>query len=367
MYKKIWFKFHLYLGLIAAVILFTVAITGAILSFQKEIIQFINKNSFIVNPLENKLSQKEILVRFQEKLPNEKIRALTVFSDKKSSYIINVAIKGAKGKAAFKGKNYYINPYTVEILPDILGEKSFKTIELIHRGLIAGKVGKQIVGASVVCLLILIVTGIIIYWDRLKKAFIKSLTFSFKSKGRKLLSTMHSSVGMWIIPFLLLASITGLTWSYSFVKDSLYFIAGVEKVQRKPLKRDIGDDKKDLKLPLDEIQKTFDIFEENISNYKWANLRFENKNGIYNISYLKNDAIHFRARNQVQIDSTNKKIIKHEQFSTLPLNEKLIKSIYPLHAGEYFGVIGQVLMFLSSLALAILCVTGVLMYIKRKF
>lgn len=366
MYKKLWFKIHLYLGLIAAVILFTVAITGSLLSFQKEIIHFINKDSFVVKPLEKKLSQKEILKRFQEKFPNEEIRALTIFSDKTSSYVINVAIKGAKGKAAFKGKNYYVNPYTVEILPDVVGKETLKTIELIHRGLIAGEIGKQIVAASVVSLLVLILSGVVIYWPKLKKGFKKSMTFSFKSKSRKLLSTMHSSIGMWIIPFLLLASITGLFWSYHFVNDAMHYIAGVEKQERKHFKRKDSSNKIEYKLPIDEIEKTFDIFEKNVSDYKWAKLRFENKKGIYTLSYLKNNPIHFRARNQISIDIKNEKITKHDEFSKLPLNEKLIKSNYTLHTGEYFGVMGQVLMFLSTLALALLCVSGVWMYFKRR-
>lgn len=125
MYKKVWFKIHLYLGLIAAVILFTVAITGAILSFQKEIIYLINKDSFVVKVEENKLTEKQILEKFQEKFPSEKIKALSFFNDPKSSYIINVAIKGAKGKAAFKGKNYYVNPYNMEILPFVKGGRDF--------------------------------------------------------------------------------------------------------------------------------------------------------------------------------------------------------------------------------------------------
>ncbi len=363
MYKKVWFKIHLYLGLIAAVILFTVAITGAILSFQKEIIYLINKDSFVVKVEENKLTEKQILEKFQEKFPSEKIKALSFFNDPKSSYIINVAIKGAKGKAAFKGKNYYVNPYNMEILPFVKGEETFKFIELIHRGLIADKIGKQIVGVSVVCLLILIVSGIVIYWDRLKKSFIKSITFSFKSKNRKLLSTMHSSVGMWIIPFLLLASITGLTWSYPYFKENLFTLLGVEKTIKKRFKQDISNTSS-----FNDIQTAIYLFKKNISNYDNARISLiENKNDIYTLRYIKNNPIHNRARNSISIDIKNQTVLKHEQFSNLPFNKQLTKSIYPLHTGEYFGVIGQTLMFLSSLALGLLCVTGVWMYIKRKF
>lgn len=40
-------------------------------------------------------------------------------------------------------------------------------------------------------------------------------------------------------------------------------------------------------------------------------------------------------------------------------------SIFPLHTGEYFGVIGQTLMFLASLVMPLFAITGLMLYIKR--
>lgn len=88
-----------------------------------------------------------------------------------------------------------------------------------------GEVGKQIVAISTVSLIILVISGIVIYWGRIKRAFFKSFTFSFKHKGRAFLSTMHSAVGMWVIPFYLLVALTGLMWSYQWFNSMVYAIA----------------------------------------------------------------------------------------------------------------------------------------------
>ena len=90
----------------------------------------------------------------------------------------------------------------------------------------------QTVAISTISLIVLIISAIVIYWGRIKRAFFKSFTFSFKHNGRAFLSTMHSAIGMWVIPFYLLASLTGLFWSYGWYNDMLYKIAGVEKAQK---------------------------------------------------------------------------------------------------------------------------------------
>ena len=204
MHKTIWFKIHMILGLTAGFVLLVVGVTGAILSFEKEITKFINKDSYeVFVPNEAKLSTKELLEKLQEKLPEAKINSLSFSSDVNSSVTINVAGKG-EGKEAKRGKSYYINPYTAEILPEIKGKAFFSLILDLHRRLMLGEVGKQVVAISTISLIILSLSGLYIYWGRVRRAFFRSLTFSFKHHGRTFLSTMHSSIGMWVLPFYLL-------------------------------------------------------------------------------------------------------------------------------------------------------------------
>ena len=366
MHNKVWFKIHLILGLTAGVILLVVGLTGSILSFEKEIIQFINKDSYTVEILDKKrLTTKELLEKFKEKFPQSKINGITFSKDSVSSVVINIA---GEGKAARKGINYYINPYTAELLPSVEGQGFFKFIENIHRRLAAGDIGKQIVGASVLSLLLLMFSGVYVYWPRVKRAFFKSFTFSFKHKGRAFISTMHSAIGMWVIPFYLLASLTGLYWSYDWYNEALHKVSGVEKQKRAP-RTESSKKKNDLNIPqlkLDEIQEVVELFNKNAENYTKANFRFNNKKDVYSISYLDENSPHERARNQISININTKEILTHEMFEDKPLNERLMKSILALHTGGYFGLVGQIGMFISSILMALFTITGFMLYLQRK-
>jgi sulfite reductase (NADPH) flavoprotein alpha-component len=340
-----------------------VGLTGSVLSFEKEIIQFINKDTYFVKSLDKpKLSIEQILNDFNKKIPEAKINALTFSKDETSSLIINIA---SKDKKARKGINYYINPYTAEILPDLKGEVFFKFIEDIHRRLTFGDVGKQIVAASVVSLLLLIISGVYIYWPRIKNAFFKSMTFKFKHKGRAFLSTMHSSVGLWVIPFYLIACLTGLFWSYDFISNGLHSLTGVEK--QKKMQAPKSDENNNLSdLSYSDVQKAVDLFNQNIKDYEKINIRFTPKNETYTFSYLPLNPTHDRAMSKIELDINTNKIINHEKFEDKPLTEKLMRSILALHTGEYFGLIGRIIMFISSSLMALFTITGLMMYMGRK-
>lgn len=363
MHKKLWFKIHMILGLSAGFVLLVVGLTGSVLSFEKEILNTINKDSYIVEVTSaSRLSTKEILEKFQEKIPNSKINAITFSEDKNSSFTINVA---GEGKTARKGVDYFINPYNAEILPTVEGKEFFKFIENIHRRLAIGDVGKQIVAASVLCLLVLMFSGIYVYWPRIKNGFLKSLTFNFRQKNRAFLSTMHSVIGMWVIPFYLVSSVTGLYWSYDWFNTSLHVISGVEKPKREP-KKDLSKVGNKTLISYDDLQKAVDLFNQKIENYENANIKLASKDNVYTFTYLDKNAVHDRAKNEISLNINSNEIIKHEKFEDKPLNERLMKSILVLHTGEYFGLIGKILMFLASSSMAIFTITGLMMYLKRK-
>ena len=359
MHKKFLFKVHLILGLTAGFVLMIIGLTGSILSFEKEIIQFINKDSYFVkNVNEPRLSIEDILNDFNKKIPDAKINALTFSKNENSSLVINIA---SKDKKARKGINYYINPYTAEILADIKGEGFFKFIENIHRRLAFGDVGKQIVGASVLSLLLLMISGVYIYWPRIKHAFFKSITFKFKSKGRAFLSTMHSAIGIWVIPFYLISCLTGLYWSYDWYSNSLHSLTGVEKQKKMPPKFD-----ENAVLSYTDVQKALDLFNENVKDYEKINIRFTAKNETYTFSYLPTNPTHDMAMNKIELDINTNEVIKHEKFEDKSMAEKLMKSILALHTGEYFGLFGKIIMFTTSLLMSLFTITGLMMYIGRK-
>lgn len=368
MHKKFLFKVHMVLGLTAGVILLIMGITGAMLSYQKEILKYINKDSYVVEvPSTKRLSSKEILEKFEQKFPDAKINAFSFSSDENRSVAINVKSNG-EGKLARRGINYYVNPYTAEVLPSTQGYSFFKLIERIHRGLIIGEVGKQLSGISTFALLVLMFSGIYVYWKRIKNSFLKSFIFSFKDKKRAFLSNMHFAIGMWVIPFYLLLCITGVAMTYDWVKDGLYKVSGVEKpIRQKRMPAPKNNEAETIVyLSNNDVEKTIQLFNKNVKEYENATLQIGKKSDVVKISYFAKNAIHDRARSEITLNTKTNEVIKNDKFEDKALNDRLMRSIIPLHTGEYFGLLVQGILGLSSLMMVLFTITGFMMYFKRK-
>src|SRR5574344_193730 len=306
MHKTFWFQLHWFLGFVFGILLLIVGVSGAILSYEKEIMNVINKDTYTVQIPQNqeRLKEAEILKIFHEKNPSEKINSISFSSDLGKSISVNVAKEGER-----RGVTTYLNPYTAEVLPELVGKDFFMFVFRLHRwlafeGTIQG-VGKQAVALATIAAIILTIGGIIVYWPRIKNGFVKSLTFSFKHKNRAFLSTMHGAIGMWVVPFFLLMCLTGLYWSYDWYRSAMFTVFQVEQPKRaappqqaqgqgqgqkeqQANKTQNGENRVQKQvIAYDDIASTVDFFNSNVArDYQNASLRLEpSKNGTYTISY----------------------------------------------------------------------------------
>ena len=386
--KSLMHNLHLYLGLAATIVLMIVGVTGALLSYEKELLRIFNPSSFEVKVQEKKLPMEQLVTKFLQQKPDAQIRMITISSEADESYMFRIASPESR-----KGEKVYIDPYTAELLPQLSGEKFFRIVENLHRRLMLGEFGKQLVGASTIILIILVISGIYIYMPRIKRGFLASFTFKTKTKGKAFLYSMHGAVGMWVIPFYLVVSLTGLYWSYQWYNSALYALAGVEKPQRhmhkKPQKKEqqstVAKEKtattsaQDAKRGAQKTQvRPSDKFANSIATafesfhifvghcYADATLFTEAKDGVYRFMYVDKDPAHIYARNSLEVRPETMQLIKHERYDDKTAGGQLMGSIFALHSGEYFGWIGQLGMFLASLLMPLFGITGLMLYLKKR-
>jgi hypothetical protein len=59
-------------------------------------------------------------------------------------------------------------------------------------------------------------------------------------------------------------------------------------------------------------------------------------------------------------------LLKNELYADKPLGARFQSTIYPLHLGTYFGVTGQIIVFIAALALPGFGITGWMLYLNRR-
>jgi sulfite reductase (NADPH) flavoprotein alpha-component len=383
MFKNALFQVHWFVGITAGVVLGIVGITGALLSFEHQIVDWLNRDVRSVQArAEGPLPAPILLARIAEANPGKRITALSLDRDPEAAARVTFAPESRRGEKtqgggegrAPRGETRYVNPYTAQVLQGEgnAGEGFFRGTRSLHRWLVVGAfgdrdVGRQVVGASTLLCVFLALSGIYLRWPRNGHTWRNWLALDFTLKGRGFLWNLHAAIGTWVLFFYLLMSLTGLQWSYEWYRNGLYALAGVERPAGRGGER--GGERPGAAEPAVDITTAWHAFEgaTQRTGYSTVNIDLSMREGPQvQFRYLDADPAHERAFNSLAADRESGAIAKHERYDDKPVGGKLVSSIFPLHSGSFFGMPGIIVYMLASLAMPLFTITGWMMYLARR-
>ena len=360
------FNLHLILSIIFAIPLLLIGVTGAILSYQNELEELINLNSVKVEKTGEMLSVEKILQSFSEQTGIKQSARLVL---QKSE---NEAVK----IYANRSEAYLVNPYTAQIIGKDYGTAFVRTVMSLHRNLglaltgnkTAGEVGKQIVGASTVAMIILVISGVWLHFPRLKQKFSAAITPNFKLKKYALFHNLHTSLGALSAVIYLIICLTGLTWSYRWYSDMeiKLFVSSQNMPQSESKPGPVKDEaKKSAEYKFSDAQRAYEIFKSSGTEYKELSLMLAAGDKI-NIRYYEPDAPSTAFPEMTSVDVKEGKMAEQKQTSGITAG--MVKSAnYQLHTGYFFGIAGKILWSAVSLLMVLFIFSGFYMTAKRAF
>ncbi|MBK5545455.1 MAG: sulfite reductase flavoprotein subunit alpha [Pseudomonas fluorescens] len=361
MLKKTLFQLHWFFGITAGLVLALMGITGAAVSFQDEMLRALNPSVLHVEKREAGVLPPAELVRKLEATEGKTVSMLWVESE-----------SGNAGRVSFtpppgerRGQMRYFDPYTGDYMGDAVGQDVFGFILQLHRFLAMGDTGRQITGACTLILLFFCLSGLYLRWPRQVTNWRAWLTVDWRKKGRSFNWDLHSVFGTWCLLLYLLAALTGLYWSYDWYNQ------GLNKL--------LSD------APHNERMRKHGPPPEGpapVANYAaiWSSIYANAGPGLsaYNIRmpavagqpaivyYLLKSSPHDRALNQINLDPATGEVTSHAQYASKTLKAQWLTSIYALHTGSYFGLVGRIIMTVSALCMPLFFITGWLLYLDRR-
>ncbi|HAV5935789.1 TPA: hypothetical protein JI248_13960 [Acinetobacter baumannii] len=369
MFKKFLFQIHWFLGISAGLILSIMGVTGAIYSYDQQILKWVNTDSYVVQVQSSpKLTPAQLYQHFTTIQPEIKINSITIAKDPTASSVVNIEKEGER-----RGYNMMVNPYTAQVLPEVQGRKLLLLIQQIHRNLTAGEFGKQITGACALMLIYFVLSGLYLRWPK-KHSARQWLAVKPKLKGRNFIWDLHAVVGTWVIVFYLVFACTGLYWSYDWWRSGMFKVLGVEQPKMQG-HGGSGRNKDQLpKIQLDNAQlitalnQTWSGFNNQIGrDYSTLTVNLPKKDdGKIELSFVDATPQHERARNQAVYNYKTANIEKMELYEDKKLNQKIMSSMLPVHRGSFFGPVYQFVAMLASLAMPLFFITGWMLYLKRR-
>jgi len=354
--KQVVFQAHWFLGITAGVILAVMGLTGAVYSFQAEILRLINsERAYVPVRSAERLALPELVRRIGA---GEHRQVVRIDVPLRGNLAGQVTLRPATSQGT-PSKQYY-DPYTGELLGEIRGEKFFAVMLDLHRYLAMGDVGKAISGACTLGLVFFCLSGLYLRWPRDASKWRAWLTLDWLRKGRSFNWDLHAVAGTWCLLFYLLFALTGLWWSYDWYGRMLESVFGSEAPVSTATAASGGSSEVDYGQVWRGIRSAVDPDVERLY------IRFPGEAGKpVTVSYAPTD-VPMGIFNGLRLEPGSGAVLLHEKYAAKPPGEKLLDSLYSLHVGEFFALPGRIVLTAASLAMPLFLVTGWLLYLDRR-
>ena len=372
MLKKVLFQVHWFFGITAGLVLALMGITGALYSFEEEILDALNSDVLFVQPQARQLSLAEMVSKVEAQ-GKDTVGMFRIDAD--GDRIAQVWFKPAPGQR--RGEMHNFNPYTGEFTEDAVGQDFFGFILNLHRFLAAGQYGKQVTAACTLILVFFCLSGLYLRWPRKPLNWRVWLTMDWAKKGRSFNWDLHSVFGTWCLFIYLILAITGLMWSYDWFSNGMTRLIGDAPVageQRRggggPRPAPTKDATKETTVA--SSTPDYDAIWQTIQStagpdLKTYNLRMPQAPGqMATVFYILKSAPHPRALNQITLDPANGELKAVSRYTEKSLGAQLLISNYAIHTGSYFGLTGRIIATVASLLMPLFFVTGWLLYLDRR-
>ena len=395
--KKIFRKIHLWLSVPFGLIITLVCFSGAMLVFENEVNEWFRRDLYYVETVkESPLPMDKLLEKVATTLPDSvSVIGVSISSDPGRAYQVSLS----KPRRA----SLYVDQYTGEVKGKSERSGFFMFMFRMHRWLLdsmnSGNEGifwgKVIVGVSTLLLVFVLISGIVIWWPRTRKALKNSLKITATKGWRRFWYDLHVAGGMYALIFLLAMALTGLTWSFPWYRTAFYKVFGVEVQQRAAQGHEQKSDaqKRDTKLaahrekkregnevrkgersgrpennhsdmysvtsPFVYWQEIYDKLRRQNPEYKQISI----SSGTASVSF--NRFGNQRASDRYSFNTDNGEFTETSLYQHQDKSGKIRGWIYSVHVGNWGGMFTRILTFIAALLGAALPLTGYYLWIKR--
>lgn len=363
--RKIIFWCHLPVGVIAGAVIFTMCVTGVLLSFEKQITSWADTQGFRSAPPAAEtthLPVETLLAKASEARGNAP-SAVTIKSD-----------PAAPAEIAFgRETTLFVNPYSGAIL----GEGSqkvrsfFRTVTDWHRWLGAKgdnrNVARAITGACNLGFLFLVASGFYLWWPRSwNRKALRSVTWfrrGLPSKARDF--NWHNVIGFWSAGPLFIVVLSAVVISYTWAGNLVYRIVG-ETPPAPRANQPVAPAGANNASPIDNLNSAWVRAEQQVNDWRSISLQLPTAATApltFNIDSGNGGQPQKRA--QLVLDRETNNVVRWEPFSTYTRGRQLRSILRFAHTGEVIGIPGQVIAGLVSTGGAFLVFTGLALAIRR--
>jgi uncharacterized iron-regulated membrane protein len=383
-FRNVLFWCHLVIGITAGAVIMIMSVTGVLLTYEKQIIQWSNR-SYRISPPANgaaRLPLEQLLAQAETTLPDETVSSVTLRPDPQEPVEVGLSQR----------RSMFLNPYTAEAL----GEGSrgirefFRVVTDWHRWLgLQGTrrdIGRAVTGACNFAFLFLVLSGLYLWIPR--RWSVRSLRavgwFNGKLRGKARDFNWHNVIGFWCALPLVIIVASGVVISYPWAGGLVYRLAGEEPPsaaaarnrtvpgERKPPRENRGKPgipgARRSAPAFTGLSDVMELANQRSPGWRTLTIRLPaSPEGPVVCALDHGTGGQPQKRVQLSVDRGTGAVVGQESFGDSSPGRRMRSLLRFAHTGEVAGVAGQSLAGIVSLGTAFMVWTGLALACRRLF
>ena len=392
--RTIW-RWHFYAGLFCIPFVLWLAATGSIYLFKPQI------EAWADRPYDNLLAPGA-----SQAAPATQVEAALAAVPGSNLHFYELARHAGSSPQIIVGKGedefrVYLHPGDARVLHVVNeDERLMKRIFRLHGELMAGDRGSLLVELAASWTIVMVLTGLVLWWPTQTERFAGVLYPRIGQSGRVFWRDLHSVTGLWVSGFALFLLVTGLPWAKSW---GSYFKKMRGAVSSVAVKQDWTTGRSSEIAQRVARNGGGDSDMADHPMHSAAPPRFGRKNrgragapapGAYaaidrvipavlplNLAYpvqispplkkgdpwtAKSDSQNRMLRDVYTIDGDSAAILTHDTFSDRPIVDRAVSIGISAHEGHLFGFPNQLISLFTATSLALLAVSSVALWWRRR-
>ena len=200
------FQVHLWLGVALGLYVCVVSLTGAALLFRIDLQRTAFPNLLVPASPEVRAGPADILDALSIAYPTSRIVGLDAPTASRPVYLAYVS-----DARAFR--TVLADPSNGRVLGELPDHSAIHTLQELHFNLLGGETGERINGIGAACLLLLALSGIVIWWQG-KGRWARGFRVRWVRNPERRIWELHSAAGIWSVLLIALWAITALSFTF---------------------------------------------------------------------------------------------------------------------------------------------------------
>ena len=351
--RKFWLWLHSWLGLIGGALVSILGLSGSLLVFRPEIEAKLFPQWMIVEAQTQRVSWQTLLQTVQRAYPDDKVQHIFLARDDWHSHEFWLRDGDLR---------VYVDPYTSKVLGarephgDWIG-----WLIALHTDLLGGEIGRNIVGIGGIFLILLGLSGLVLWWPgkNWRRGF--QMRWNTNWKGRNYeLHRVGGALACGGLTAIALAG-TALVWSAWFAAVLARAIGNEPKAKPKIAKSAAKP------LPLDELVARADAA---FPGGRLSRISFPAKAGAPLIIRKKLPAdLHPNGVNYLYLDAHSGHVLRVDAAAKASVDGRIMNARYPFHIGLWGGslaILTRIIHMLLGLMPLSLFITGLVLWWNRR-